>query len=36
VFVPEPPRALSCKRSVEKVTVPAVFGGTQEITITRC
>jgi hypothetical protein len=36
VFVPEPPRALSCKHSVEKVTVPAEAGGMREITVTRC
>jgi len=36
VFVPVPPRALSCKRNVETVTVPAELGGTRDITITRC
>jgi hypothetical protein len=36
VFVAVPPRALSCHRSVEKVTVPAEAGGTRDITITRC
>jgi hypothetical protein len=36
VFVAVPPRALSCKHSVEKMTVPAELGGTREITITRC
>jgi hypothetical protein len=36
VFVPEPPRALSCHRSQQTVTVPSEAGGTREITITRC
>ena len=36
VFVAVPPRALTCKRSVQTVTVPAELGGTREITITRC
>jgi hypothetical protein len=36
VFVAVPPRTLSCKHSVEKVTVPAELGGTRDITITRC
>jgi hypothetical protein len=36
VFVAVPPRALSCKHSVQTVTVPAELGGTREITITRC
>jgi hypothetical protein len=36
VYVPEPPRALSCHRSQETVTVPSETGGTSKITITRC
>jgi hypothetical protein len=36
VFVPEPPRALSCHHSQETVTVPSEEGGTRQITITRC
>ena len=36
VFVAVPPRALSCKHSVQTVTVPAELGGTRDITITRC
>jgi hypothetical protein len=36
VYVAVPPRALTCKRSVQAVTVPAELGGTREITITRC
>ena len=36
VFVPQAPVALTCKHSVETVTVPAEAGGTREITITRC
>jgi len=36
VYVPEPPRALSCHRSQETVTVPSEQGGMSKITITRC
>ncbi len=36
VFVPEPPRSLSCQHSQQIVTVPAEQGGTRQITITRC
>lgn len=36
VFVAVPPRELSCKHSVQTVTVPAELGGTRDITITRC
>jgi hypothetical protein len=36
VYVPLPPRALTCHRSRETVTVPAQAGGTTKITVTRC
>lgn len=36
VEVPEPPRALNCKRTRETKIVPSAIGGTREITITRC
>jgi len=36
VYVPLPPRALTCHRSRATVTVPAEAGGTKQITITRC
>ena len=36
VYVPEPPRALSCHRSQDTVTVPSETGGTSKITVTRC
>jgi hypothetical protein len=36
VYVPEPPRALSCHRSQDIVTVPSETGGTSKITVTRC
>ncbi len=36
VYVAVPPRALSCHRSRETLTVPAEAGGTQKITVTRC
>jgi hypothetical protein len=36
IYVPLPPQALTCKHSVEKVTVPSSLGGTREITVTRC
>jgi hypothetical protein len=36
VYVPEPPRALSCHHSREIVEVPSEDGGTKPITITRC
>lgn len=36
VFVPEAPRALACKHSVNTVTVTAEAGGTRDITVTRC
>jgi hypothetical protein len=36
IYVPLPPQALTCKHSVEKVSVPAEGGGMREITVTRC
>ena len=36
VYVPLPPRALTCHRTRETVTVPAQAGGTTQITVTRC
>jgi len=36
VFVPLAPQALTCKHSVQTITVPAELGGTRDITITRC
>jgi hypothetical protein len=36
VLVSEPPRALACKHSIERVTVPAEAGGTRDVTVTRC
>jgi hypothetical protein len=36
VEVPEPPRALNCKRTQETRIVPSAIWGTREITITRC
>jgi hypothetical protein len=36
VYVAEPPRALTCHRSRQTVTVPAEAGGTRQITVTRC
>ena len=36
IYVPEPPRALTCHRSRETVTVPTDTGGTRQITVTRC
>ena len=36
VYVPEPPRALSCHRSQDTVTVSSETGGTSKITVTRC
>jgi hypothetical protein len=36
IYVPEPPRALTCHRSQETVTVPAETGGTIKINVTRC
>jgi hypothetical protein len=31
-----PPRALTCQRTEQVVTVPAEEGGTRDIKITRC
>ena len=36
VFVPEPPRRLSCHHSQQIITVLSEEGGTRQITITRC
>jgi hypothetical protein len=36
VYVPEPPRALSCHRSHDTVTVPSETGGTSKVIVTRC
>jgi hypothetical protein len=36
IYVPVPPRALTCHRTRETVTVPVQAGGTRQITITRC
>jgi hypothetical protein len=36
VYVSVPPRALSCHRSQDTVTVPSETGGTSKITVTRC
>ncbi len=36
VLPPEPPRALTCQRSQQTVTVPTDEGGTRQITVTRC
>jgi hypothetical protein len=36
VYVATPPRALSCHRSQETVTVASSLGGTRQITVTRC
>jgi hypothetical protein len=36
VYVAVPPRALTCHRSRQTVTVPAEAGGTRQITVTRC
>jgi hypothetical protein len=36
IYVPEPPRALTCHRSQDTITVPAEAGGTSKITVTRC
>ena len=35
-FPPDPPRVLTCKRSQETITVPAVGGGERQVRITRC
>ena len=35
-IIVQPPRALTCQRSREVVTVPTEEGGTRAITITRC
>ena len=36
IYVPEPPRALTCHRSQDNVTVPSETGGTIKISVTRC
>lgn len=36
VFVPVPPSAITCKHSVETLTVRAEAGGTRDITVFRC
>jgi hypothetical protein len=36
IYVAEPPRALSCHRTQQTVTVPDGAGGTSKITVTRC
>ena len=35
-FPPDPPRVLTCQRSQETITVPAVGGGERQVRITRC